>query len=151
MSKALKLLPDPQPKKWYHEGLRFKCTECGDCCTGAPGYIWMNEEEIFSIAEYLKLSLDEFAKRYLRLVDGKFSLIEDSKNYDCVFLKDKKCTVYPVRPKQCRTFPWWPNNLKTPQHWKEAAKYCEGINLEAETVDFETIEEELQKNEKDFQ
>ena len=40
---------DGQPrdgKPWYAEGLRFKCTECGQCCTGAPGYVWVNEEEV---------------------------------------------------------------------------------------------------------
>ena len=27
-------------------GLRFECTQCGDCCTGAPGYVWVNKAEI---------------------------------------------------------------------------------------------------------
>ena len=30
------------PDTWYHLGLRFQCTGCGDCCTGAPGYVWIN-------------------------------------------------------------------------------------------------------------
>ena len=30
---------------WYAEGLRFACTGCGDCCTGEPGAIWVNEDE----------------------------------------------------------------------------------------------------------
>ena len=38
-------------KPWYHEGLRFECTGCGDCCTGAPGYVWLTEEEIRALAE----------------------------------------------------------------------------------------------------
>ena len=31
---------------WYAGGLRFTCTGCGDCCTGAPGYVWVNQQEI---------------------------------------------------------------------------------------------------------
>ena len=35
---------------WYHEGLSFTCSQCGDCCTGAPGYVWVNNEEIAALA-----------------------------------------------------------------------------------------------------
>jgi len=35
-----------------------------------------------------------------------------------VFLKDKQCTVYPVRPAQCRTFPWWKENLSSKEAWR---------------------------------
>jgi hypothetical protein len=35
---------------WYKDGLRFTCTGCGDCCTGAPGYVWVNKEEIEALA-----------------------------------------------------------------------------------------------------
>ena len=31
---------------WYKDGLRFQCTGCGDCCTGGPGYVWVNQAEI---------------------------------------------------------------------------------------------------------
>jgi Fe-S-cluster containining protein len=37
-------------KPWYKEGLRFKCTACGDCCTGAPGFVWVNKEEMEALA-----------------------------------------------------------------------------------------------------
>lgn len=113
---------------WFREGLRFKCTECGQCCTGAPGYVWLTEAEAGAIAEELGISIENFFKKYVRKVGNKLSLIEDSKTYDCVFLKDKKCQVYSVRPKQCRTFPWWSANLTSQQAWDRAGEYCEGIN-----------------------
>ena len=25
---------------WYRDGLRFQCTQCGNCCTGDPGVVW---------------------------------------------------------------------------------------------------------------
>lgn len=140
MTNRLKMA-DPSP--WYSEGLRFQCTGCGQCCTGSPGYTWVNEDEIIAMADYLKISVDAFTQKYVRIVGERLALLEDQQNYDCVFLKDKKCSVYPVRPKQCQTYPWWANNLKTPADWNEAARFCEGINSQAPVVPFETIQENL--------
>ncbi|MEC7840381.1 MAG: YkgJ family cysteine cluster protein [Chlamydiota bacterium] len=122
----LKVTTESQP--WYQEGLRFKCTGCGQCCTGGPGAVWISQEEIELMAKHLNLAESEFIKTYTRLIDGKRSLIEDPVSYDCVFLKDNKCSLYSVRPKQCRTFPWWQQNLTSKKAWKEAAQWCEGIN-----------------------
>jgi Fe-S-cluster containining protein len=138
---GLNMLPDDPP--WYSEGLHFKCTECGQCCTGAPGYTWVSKKEIKAIANYLNLPEKEFAKRFLRKAKGRDALLEDPSNYDCIFLKEKKCQIYPVRPKQCRTFPWWPQTLKTPAHWREAAKMCEGIHPDAPLHSFQAIQEQL--------
>lgn len=140
MSHKLKVIDDSKP--WYAEGLPFKCTECGKCCTGAPGYIWVSEQEIKNIANHLNLTIKEFSKRYLRLAKGRLSLNELPKTYDCIFLKDNKCQIYSVRPTQCRTFPWWPQNLKTEEDWQEAAKYCEGIQQNAPRVPLDIIEQQ---------
>ena len=140
MNRMLKVIEDTAP--WYQEGLRFECTGCGQCCTGSPGYIWVDEDEIVEIANFLNLSIDELASRYLRRVKGKISLLELPKSYDCTFLKDKKCQIYPVRPTQCRTFPWWPRNLKSEKDWQEAARHCEGIHCEAPVVHLDTIEKQ---------
>lgn len=128
---------------WYAEGLNFKCTGCGKCCTGSPGYVWVTLNEIEEIADHLQLSLDEFSQKYLRKVKGRFSLKEHPSTYDCAFLKDNKCEIYEVRPTQCRTYPWWPKNLKSKKDWQEAATYCEGISLEAPLVPIEVISEQL--------
>lgn len=131
-----------EEKPWYADGLKFKCTECGKCCTGEPGYTWISEEESSKIAAYLKISLEEFNKRYVRIVNRKPALLECHQTYDCIFLEDKKCQIYPVRPKQCRTFPWWPQHLKSREAWEQAARFCEGINAQAPTVPYETIQEQ---------
>ena len=135
--------------KWYHEGLRFKCTECGQCCTGSPGYIWVTLEEIEAIAAHLNISLEEFSIRYLRKVGEKWSLQEYPKTWDCVFLKDKKCSIYSVRPIQCRTFPWWPSQLQSPEAWHQASQHCEGIHLEAPLVPYEEIQKNLGEMKRD--
>jgi len=126
---------------WYKEGLRFECTGCGKCCTGGPGYAWVTPEEIENIAKYLDMPVNDFVKKYCRKVQGRWSLTEIKPEYSCVFLKEKRCTIYPVRPTQCRTFPWWKENLSSPEAWAEAAKSCEGIRDDAPVVAFGKIQE----------
>lgn len=137
----LKILEQENP--WYADGLPFECTGCGGCCTGAPGYIWVSLKEIEDIASFLNLTIDAFAKKYLREVNNRYSLLERPGNFDCVFLKDKKCEIYSVRPKQCRTFPWWAQNLKDEKSWKEASLFCEGMRNNGPLVPFETIQEQF--------
>ncbi len=129
-----------QNEPWYSDGLRFECTGCGQCCTGSPGAVWVSDEEIEKMSTFKGMTVAAFKKQYVRMLDGRLSLNEDPRNYDCVFLKDKKCTLYDHRPLQCRTFPWWPGVLTDKKSWKEAAKRCEGINDNAPLVSFAHIE-----------
>ena len=131
-----------EEKRWYKKGLRFGCTSCGKCCTGSPGYVWVTEVEIEAIACHLKMALEQFTAHFVKKVEGRLSLIEKA-NFDCVFLKDKKCQIYEVRPQQCRTFPWWKQNLASPESWQKAARTCEGINDEAPLVTAEEIDRHL--------
>ena len=136
-----------QIQPWYQEGLPFKCTECGQRCTGTSGYVWVTEEEVSAIASFLNLRVEQFTRKYIRQAGERLALVERKvapETYDCVFLKDKKCTIYPVRPKQCQTYPWWPENLSSREAWAEAAKGCEGIHPDAPVVPYKTIVTQLQ-------
>lgn len=114
---------------WQQKELQFSCTQCGQCCTGSPGYAWVSEEEIIKIADYLSISLQECIERYIRTVGERMALKELLPRYDCIFLKDNKCQIYPVRPIQCQTFPWWVKNLHSKENWEIAAQTCPGIIL----------------------
>ena len=113
------------PPDWYADGLRFECTQCGNCCTGPPGMVWFTPEEGRRIAERLGLGEREFLRRYARAIDGRLSLTERRTEHgmDCVFLDRESvpgkavCSIYETRPTQCRTWPFWPENLGTPQTW----------------------------------
>jgi hypothetical protein len=129
-----------EEKPWYSCGLKFTCKECGKCCTGFPGYVWVKESEIKEIAELLAISEDEMKKKYLRRVGGSWALKEMPRNYDCVFLQDRRCKIYARRPHQCRTFPWWNTLLSSKEEWEKAARYCEGMSPDAPSVPFEEIE-----------
>lgn len=119
-------MSDQQP--WYHAGLRFKCSECGDCCTGAPGYVWVNKEEIAALAAEIGMAdVEEFERKYVRKIGIRKSLVEFP-NGDCVFFdgQSRKCTVYNARPRQCRTWPFWDSNLRTPEAWQATCEVCPG-------------------------
>jgi Fe-S-cluster containining protein len=126
---------------WYKDGLRFSCTQCGDCCTGAPGYVWVNKEEIGLLAADVGLDMPAFEAKYVRRVGIRKSLIEYS-NGDCVFLKDRKCTVYNARPKQCRTWPFWDSNLRSPDAWQSTCEVCPGAG-KGQVVPIEKILHQL--------
>ncbi len=112
---------------WYKDGLRFTCTQCGDCCSGGPGFVWLNTDEIRQIAEYKGVSLGEMQMHHLRYVGGRTSLREFP-NGDCTFLdpQTRKCSVYPVRPAQCQTWPFWNSNLASEAAWKRTQVACPG-------------------------
>lgn len=116
---------DEQP--WFKDGVRFTCTGCGDCCTGAPGFVWVNREEIEDLARKVKLSTAEFEERYVRKVGIRKSLVE-YENGDCVFFdaNSRKCAVYEARPKQCKTWPFWQSNMASEKTWRETCEVCPG-------------------------
>lgn len=114
-------------KPWYKDGLKFTCTGCGDCCTGEPGYVWVNKEEIAGMAELVELSVEEFEDQYTRKIGIRRSLKEFD-NGDCVFFdnQSRKCDVYDARPRQCKTWPFWDSNLRTKKDWDRTCEECPG-------------------------
>ena len=157
---------DADAPPWYADGLNFTCTQCGNCCTGGPGYVWISKVEIARLAAHLKITPAETVKRYCRKIGGRISLNErltPSGNYDCVFLverpgepcasgtelqpgqavplKRRGCSIYPVRPLQCRTWPFWDGLLASRENWDRAAKGCHGMNAGHRHFGRERIEE----------
>lgn len=115
------------PKKWYEDGLAFSCSQCGNCCSGEPGFVWVTQDEIADLAECMSLSEQEFRKQYVRRVESRFSLVEYP-NGDCIFLdpETRGCMVYKARPIQCRTWPFWSSNLKSKRDWEDTCRVCPG-------------------------
>ncbi|WP_456433648.1 YkgJ family cysteine cluster protein [Nitratifractor sp.] len=133
--------PDPHAPRLTPEGFleldgypyRFDpsvCAACeGACCRGESGYVWVRYGEIEAIARHLEMGVEDFATIYLRKVGHRYSLIEKKLgegDYACVFfdVAQRRCSIYPVRPRQCRTFPFW----ESFQHDEdEVRKECPGI------------------------
>jgi uncharacterized protein len=112
---------------WYANGLQFHCTQCGNCCTGTPGFVWVNQQEIESLARVLGEPTERFEESYVRKFGIRKSLREFP-NGDCVFFdaQARQCSVYEVRPRQCRTWPFWDSNVRKPEDWLSACETCPG-------------------------
>ncbi len=111
---------------WFKDGLRFQCTQCGACCTGEPGYVWVNEEEMQAIADFLGEPLEQVVGFYTKMASRGRSLREKG-NGDCVFYdRQRGCTIYGIRPRQCRTWPFWESNVQSPEDWEKTCAVCPG-------------------------
>lgn len=113
---------------WYADGLAFECQNCGACCAEAPGYVWVEDNDLKRMAAKLGISQEEFERRYTRIHKGRTCLRERA-DYDCVMLhrEDRTCLVYEERPVQCRTWPWWKENLQDRDSWEACKSSCPGI------------------------
>jgi len=105
--------------KWYVAGLHFECQGCGGCCSGpGEGYIWVTRPEIEIVADFLKMTVGQFRRKYLKRVGLRTTIIEHQTTKDCIFLQagagGKQCVIYSFRPSQCRSWPFWPGNLASP-------------------------------------
>ncbi|KAF0688815.1 Aste57867_19637 [Aphanomyces stellatus] len=131
---------------WFKSGLSFKCTKCGNCCSGTKGTVRFLETEVDAMvaavqAESVSAFLDKYARRQGRGAKTFYQLKQKrtADGFDCVFLDRKSlkgkavCSLYDARPLQCRTWPFWPENVESRQTW-EALKHgtkgggCPGIN-----------------------
>jgi hypothetical protein len=129
---------------WFENGLRFTCTQCGGCCTGAPGFVWVDDAEIRAIAAELNEPPDQVRAAYTRLAHHGVTLRERA-NGDCVFYDRRRgCTVYPARPRQCRTWPFWESNVRTPAAWQATCDGCPGAG-QGDLIPAEEITRRLQE------
>lgn len=128
---------------WWHDGVRFACQGSGRCCVsrGAYGWVYLTLEDRQRLARALGIPTRQFTRQYCEKTDGLFHLRESGP--DCMFLVDRRCSVYEARPTQCRTWPFWPENMSA-RGWTAVAADCPGIG-KGEVVPRETIERILRE------
>ncbi len=127
---------------WFEPGLPFHCTGCGDCCTGEPGAVWLDDADVTRLAAHLGLEVQAFEEKHVRLVAGRRSLFERF-NGDCEFFnrETRGCGLYDARPTQCRTYPWWPHLIESAEAWEGVKRECEGARVTEPLVSAESIRE----------
>lgn len=98
------------------------CNECIKACRNRPG--WFKPGEAEKVAGYLKISLQELFNKYLQVDywvgDGKKhpsdilnlspGIVEEMHckvvtwfpRGTCVFLKEDRCSIHPVKPFECK-------------------------------------------------
>ena len=106
-----------------------KCDECGGkCCVGESWYIWISEDEIRSLGEYLGYKTELFKEIFLEKFGNRYSIKEKpyKSGLACIFFdeKNKNCSIYEYRPNQCRSFPFW-GRFK--RNFKELERECIGV------------------------
>ena len=112
------------------DGIKFECQGSGNCCVsrGSYGYVYLSKKDIKKLSDNLKVSTKKFVRDYCDKTNGYIHLKELKENQgDCIFLVNKRCSVYKSRPIQCRTWPFWPENMNTKTWNNEISKNCPGI------------------------
>ena len=110
-------------------GINFECQGSAKCCVsrGSFGYVYLSLKDRKRLAKYFGLKILDFIKKYCDKNDNYYHLKELNINGDCIFLNQKKCSVYKSRPEQCRTWPFWPENMNSKSWKKDVLNYCPGI------------------------
>lgn len=144
---------------WFKDGLSFKCSMCGNCCSGSSGSIRFTEIEGQQMAKKLMIAEEVFYDKFTRKqgrTNNKYIELKETRQpdgtYDCIFLDrniiqgKKICSLYEARPTQCRTWPFWPELLISEGTWKDAGGSgiddCPGIN-KGQKVSFESIMQQM--------
>lgn len=117
-------------------GLRFECTQCGNCCSGPPGYVTFTDDEARGMAAALSIEPGEFIASYTEPTSKGRSLreVKNDRGWDCVFLDRQSvpgkaiCGIYDARPAQCRTWPFWNMNLTGRKSWERSTSMCPGMD-----------------------
>ena len=114
----------------YQNGIRFECQSSGNCCVSrnSYGYVYLSDNDLKRFSKYFKISLKSFKDKYCQITDGFIHLVEKPEfKGNCIFLKEKKCSVYISRPSQCRTWPFWNDNMNAKIWNEDISINCPGI------------------------
>ena len=125
----------------------FRCTRCGNCCTGEPGYVWVNDEEIARHRRRFASEPPAESRSAVYTRQGRRGrTLREKANGDCVFYdRERAAPIYPVRPRQCRTWPFWESNVETPRGLGADRRVCPGAG-QGELISAEEITRRLEGN-----
>ena len=76
----------------------FVCQHCNQCCTKCE--VRVDDIEVPIIANYLNVR----TRKIKHLLDNE----NNFKHSPCLFLKENRCSIYPVRPLTCMIYPFIP-------------------------------------------
>jgi Fe-S-cluster containining protein len=104
----------------------FRCTACGICCQGR-GSVYFSRPEMAQVARFLKYGRARWKALKEKLIQSEQAgLLIHSAGQSCLFLVNKKCAIYPVRPLQCKSYPFWPSNFQSKASLGELREECPG-------------------------
>lgn len=92
--------------------INLQCQRCAACCRW-PGEVRLSDVEVSQLANFLRLSENEFIESHTRLRKDRRGLaLKAREDNSCIFLEENSCAVQAVKPEQCKEFPnRWVNLL----------------------------------------
>jgi Fe-S-cluster containining protein len=106
--------------------MRFQCQSGCTACCRQKGFVYLTEEDISRMANFLSLTPAEFENRYVYRTKH-LRRLRTPRNSTCHFLREQGCAIHPAKPTQCRIFPFWPELVENKRQWRKTATWCPGI------------------------
>lgn len=108
-------IPNDLEPKWtpLDKDLTYECQKCGYCCRNV-GFISLSSDEIEKISTNIKKQPVQFLSVRMitsnkemtpTVVFDQFQSVKDNNLY-CMFLKNKRCSIYNLRPSTCQAYPF---------------------------------------------
>src|SRR5262245_48822165 len=79
-------------------GFAFQCTGCGRCCSNGSGEVWLDPDEVAPLARAAGAEPEAFARRHVKSVGGRLSLIDTATGRCPLLSESNECTAYDARP-----------------------------------------------------
>lgn len=80
---------------------RIDCCTCANCCKGMSPTL--SGRDLRRLVDHLHLSRAEVIEEYLQPGEDRGAYV--FRQTPCPFLRDRRCSIYNVRPDACRSFP----------------------------------------------
>jgi uncharacterized protein len=129
-------------------GLRFECQPGCTACCEQKGFVYLTEEDVPRMAQFLGMTQTAFERRYVYHTRNRRRL-RVPRESPCSFLRDGGCSIHPAKPTQCRIFPFWPELLESRREWLKTAKYCPGMG-KGPLIQIEAAREQAEKMKKGY-
>ena len=113
----------------YPEGIRFQCQRCSLCCGDTKDKvrrIFLLEREVETISIQASKAIEDITEQ----INGfapYFHVLKKTMNGSCIFLKDKSCSIYQIRPLVCRFYPFQLQSLTNNRYQFTYTEECPGI------------------------
>ncbi len=136
-------MQEPEYIKSRIKDTGFHCLYCGACCSGRDNEVMVSPPEIHRLTEATGLTQGDIAEPYPEWIEESGAAItfgwvlRRGADGNCMFLRDKRCTVYFHRPHICRTYPFMLNDQEL------IISECPGRRTCSETKDAEEIAKHL--------
>ncbi len=131
----------------YPKGVLFKCVRCAVCCGDTENrvrHVLLLKEETQQIAINTSRSVAEFATEIAGFEPYVYEMKRTPGDGQCVFLKDKICTIYGLRPLICRFYPFKLEKTKNGKHKFLYTRECPGVGT-GKLLEKEYFEKLLQR------